>query len=417
MPPAIQVQGLSKQYRIGHRLQPYRRLGDVLRDAVMGPIRRLRSFGEPSHLEEDVIWALKDVSLEIQPGEAVGVIGANGAGKSTLLKILSQITYPTEGRVILRGRVSSLLEVGTGFHRELTGRENIFMSGAILGMRRAEITRKFDDIVEFAGVEKFVDTPVKRYSSGMQLRLAFAVAAHLEPEVLLVDEVLAVGDMQFQRKCLGRMNEVAAHEGRTIVFVSHNMAAIQSLCERVVVLDGGRIHYVGEASAGCEAYTRLLYGGEVEREAGVVKVGTFELRGVRVEGDGGCLPRPFQPATFTIPVHFASPCSDPNVHLFVQTPDGETIFGLNADELIERRARPLGQDFQFTFRVRRLPLVPGTHRIAVKVRSWQLKINDILPLDYEFEVAEGLAYGTAPLTKRWHGLVVVDAELDVKDGI
>ena len=235
---AIRVEHLGKRYRIGER-ERYRALRDTLADAVKAPLRRLRSPRSP-RVVDNTIWALRDVSLEVAPGEVLGVIGHNGAGKSTLLKILSRITEPTEGRAEVRGRVGSLLEVGTGFHPELTGRENIYLNGAILGMKRSEITRRFDEMVAFAGVERFIDTPVKRYSSGMYLRLAFAVAAHLEPEILLVDEVLAVGDAAFQKKCLGRMSDVA-REGRTVLFVSHNLPSIENLCQRVVVVDGGRI--------------------------------------------------------------------------------------------------------------------------------------------------------------------------------
>ena len=203
--------------------------------------------------EVEEFWALKDVIFEVKRGEVVGIIGRNGAGKVTLLKILSRITEPTEGRVTIKGRVASLLEVGTGFHPELTGRENIFLNGAILGMTRAEISRKFDEIVAFAEVEKFLDTPVKRYSSGMYVRLAFAVAAHLEPEILVVDEVLAVGDAEFQKKCLGKMQDVAGH-GRTVLFVSHNMGAIQALCGRVILLRAGGVSYAGPSDAGIEKY-------------------------------------------------------------------------------------------------------------------------------------------------------------------
>ncbi|MEW6323928.1 MAG: ABC transporter ATP-binding protein [Nitrospirota bacterium] len=239
MPPAISVKGLSKQYRIGAREEAARTFREALVDLAAAPVRRLRRLGRPPE-QEETIWALQDVSFDVQPGEVVGVIGRNGAGKSTLLKILTRITEPTEGRVELRGRVASLLEVGTGFHPELTGRENIYLNGVILGMKKAEIDRKFDEIVAFAEIEKFLDTPVKHYSSGMYVRLAFAVAAHLEPEILLVDEVLAVGDAAFQKKCLGKMGAVAK-EGRTVLFVSHNMQAIRQLCKRGCWLGDGRV--------------------------------------------------------------------------------------------------------------------------------------------------------------------------------
>ena len=240
---AIRVENLSKLYTLGKR-ERYRTLRDTLTDALAAPFRRLRNGASPE-TEAETLWALKDVSFEVKHGEVLGVIGRNGAGKSTLLKILSRITEPTGGRAEIHGRVGSLLEVGTGFHPELTGRENIFLNGAILGMKKAEILRKFDEIVAFAEVEKFIDTPVKHYSSGMYVRLAFAVAAHLEPEILIVDEVLAVGDAEFQKKCLGKMGDVAA-EGRTVLFVSHNMGAVTSLCTRVVCLANGTVIGNGE---------------------------------------------------------------------------------------------------------------------------------------------------------------------------
>jgi lipopolysaccharide transport system ATP-binding protein len=238
---AVSVEGLGKRYRIGHQRDPYGRLTESLWGAMRAPVDRLRGGRRET---SEWIWALRDVSFELRRGDVVGVIGRNGAGKSTLLKLLSRITEPTTGTATLRGRVGSLLEVGTGFHPELTGRENVYLSGAVLGMRRAEISRKFDEIVDFAGIEQFLDTPVKRYSSGMQVRLGFAVAAHLEPEILFIDEVLAVGDAEFQRKCLGKMSEIG-EGGRTIVFVSHSMPAILRLCGQAVLLDHGRVVTAG----------------------------------------------------------------------------------------------------------------------------------------------------------------------------
>ncbi|MEM7533906.1 MAG: ABC transporter ATP-binding protein [Chloroflexota bacterium] len=255
---AIQVKHLSKQYRIGAReaighSDPHS-LRETLAHLMLTPYRRLRSsWTHGTILNSETVWALKDVSFEVKQGEVVGVIGANGAGKSTLLKILSRITEPTEGHVTLHGRVGSLLEVGTGFHAELTGRENIYLNGAILGMKHTDIGRLFDEIVAFAEVEKFIDTPVKHYSSGMYLRLAFAVAAHLEPEILLVDEVLAVGDAAFQKKCLGKMNDVAK-TGRTVLFVSHSMAAIRTLCTKGILLKSGQIDYTGDISTCIQMY-------------------------------------------------------------------------------------------------------------------------------------------------------------------
>jgi lipopolysaccharide transport system ATP-binding protein len=254
---AIRVENLGKQYRIGGPQARYKTLRDSLSDAAAAPFRRISSVlrGESTNHRHETIWALKDVSFEVNKGEVVGIIGRNGAGKSTLLKVLSRITEPTEGTVDLFGRVGSLLEVGTGFHPELTGRENIYLNGAILGMKKVEIERKFDEIVDFSGVEKFIDTPVKHYSSGMYVRLAFAVAAHLDPEILLVDEVLAVGDATFQKKCMGKMRDVA-HQGRTVLFVSHNMGVIHQLCPHCFWLENGRIKILGKTSRIIDAYLR-----------------------------------------------------------------------------------------------------------------------------------------------------------------
>ena len=249
---AVSMEGLSKQYRIGAHSAQYGRLTESIANAVRRPLRRRGSDAERG----ERFWALSDVDLEIREGDVVGIVGRNGAGKTTLLKILSRVTEPTRGVVDLYGRVSALLEVGTGFHPELTGRENIALNGAILGMTRAEVARKFDEIVEFAEVERFIDTPVKRYSSGMYVRLAFSVAASLEPEVLIIDEVLAVGDARFQKKCLGRMTQVA-REGRTVLFVSHNTGAVAELCTRAVLLDGGRKVTEGDVGTVLAEYARL----------------------------------------------------------------------------------------------------------------------------------------------------------------
>lgn len=242
MKPIIKVENLSKQYKIGEARQPYSTLRESLVESIKSPFKKFQKVNE-----ENTFWALNDVSFEVMPGEVVGIIGRNGAGKSTLLKVLSRITEPTKGKVELYGRVASLLEVGTGFHPELTGRENIYLNGTVLGMKHEEISKKFDEIVDFSGVEKFIDTPVKHYSSGMSVRLAFAVAAHLEPEILVIDEVLAVGDIEFQKKCLGKMDEVSK-SGRTILFVSHNMGAVTSLCSQAVLLHKGELLNFGETT-------------------------------------------------------------------------------------------------------------------------------------------------------------------------
>ena len=260
MRPILEIKHLSKEYRLGrafHRTENFR---EFLKRQLSAPVRALRgSQAGGDRIKEERFWALRDVSFDVAEGDVVGIIGRNGAGKSTLLKIISRITDPTEGAVEVRGRMASLLEVGTGFHPELTGRENIFLNGAILGMRKAEIASKFDEIVAFAEVEKFLDTPVKHYSSGMYVRLAFAVAAHLNPEILIVDEVLAVGDVAFQKKCLGKMNEVS-RGGRTVLFVSHNMAAIENLCKRGVVLEHGKLAFQGTSKEAVHHYLNGLSG-------------------------------------------------------------------------------------------------------------------------------------------------------------
>ena len=289
---AIRVENLSKQYRIGGPQARYKTIRESLTEAVQSPFRRLSSVvrGQSSAVSNETIWALKDVSFEVKRGEVVGIIGRNGAGKTTLLKILSRITDPTEGHAEIHGRVGSLLEVGTGFHPELTGRENIYLNGAILGMKRVEIERKFDEMVAFAEIEKFMDTPVKHYSSGMYVRLAFAVAAHLESEILLVDEVLAVGDATFQKKCLNKMQDVG-QEGRTVLFVSHNMPAITRLCQRTILLDEGSISCDGPSHQVVGAYLQSGVGTMAVREWPDLSKApgndVVRLRAVRVRTEDG----------------------------------------------------------------------------------------------------------------------------------
>src|SRR3989344_6284809 len=246
--PIIEVKNIGKKYNITHQKGSYIALRDVLMNVIKSPFSFLKTKVKQvaGFEKKEDFWALKDVSFDVEKGEVIGIIGRNGAGKSTLLKILSQITPPTTGEIILRGRVGSLLEVGTGFHPELTGRENIFLNGAILGMKKEEIVRKFDEIVKFAGIEKFLDTPVKHYSSGMYVRLAFSVAAHMETDILIIDEVLAVGDAEFQKKCLGKMEDITKEQGRTILFVSHNMATVKNLCKKCLLLEKGKVIAGGE---------------------------------------------------------------------------------------------------------------------------------------------------------------------------
>ncbi|HLG19540.1 MAG TPA: ABC transporter ATP-binding protein [Bdellovibrionota bacterium] len=276
---AIEAFGLSKKYRVGSK----RYHDSTLREALVSVARRLRSLSSPK--SED-LWALRDATFEVEEGEALAIVGRNRAGKSTLLKVLGRITFPTEGRALIRGRVGSLLEVGMGFHPDLTGRDNIFLNGAILGMKREEIRRKFDDIVDFAGIERFLDTPVKHYSSGMYMRLAFAVAAHLETEILLIDEVLAVGDAQFQKKCLQRMKDVTG-AGRTILFVSHNMAAVKRLCQRAILLSDGRMIDQGPTAEIVERYLA----GQTTQTTSVTypddALKTMRIRGVELLGPTG----------------------------------------------------------------------------------------------------------------------------------
>lgn len=273
----ISVEQLSKKFEIGHQVQ-----GD-LRGSVISKFQRL--LGKTATTKED-FWALRDVSFQIKQGEAVGIIGRNGAGKSTLLKILSRISDPTSGRFEMKGRVSSLLEVGTGFHPELTGRENIYLNGTILGMKRQEIKSKFDEIVAFSGVERFLDTPVKHYSSGMKVRLAFSVAAHLEPEILIIDEVLAVGDAEFQKKCLGKMDEVSKRKGRTVLFVSHNLTAVSQLCQNGILLRDGKLIEMGETGAIIHSY--VSYNKHVKNKVGLFNLdlrtgtGSFKVNAIRL---------------------------------------------------------------------------------------------------------------------------------------
>lgn len=270
--PAIRVENLSKRYLISHQNGARDGLRHSLERAFRNPLRWARTQSQRRTTREE-FWALRDVSIEINQGEVIGIIGRNGAGKSTLLKILSRITEPTTGRITINGRIASLLEVGTGFHPELTGRENIFLNGAILGMTAMEIRRKFDEIVAFSGVETFLDTPVKRYSSGMYVRLAFAVAAHLDSEILIVDEVLAVGDAQFQKKCLGKMDDISKRAGRTVLLVSHQMAAIANLCEKCIVLNKGRSDFLGETKTAIERYLALGEASGEERDIAASRAG------------------------------------------------------------------------------------------------------------------------------------------------
>ncbi len=345
---AIRVDHLSKRYRLGAAQQKFRygMLRDILVEVAMTPVRMAKSLsGKTRHAGDNFIWALNDVSFELEEGQVLGIIGRNGAGKSTLLKVLSRVTEPTKGTVAVRGRVGSLLEVGTGFHPELTGRENIYMNGAILGMKRAEIDRNFDEIVAFSEVEQFIDTPVKRYSSGMYLRLAFAVAAHLEPEILVVDEVLAVGDAEFQKKCLGKMGDVA-EQGRTVLFVSHNMSAILRLTQEAIVIERGRLvkraatqeavdYYLSAGHA--EAGERFWSSDEVPASAA-----PFLPISLKIKDRGGKVVdtvRSTEPATVEFEYRLSAPATGLRVGFYLSTMRGEyvmTSFDTDEPDLFEK---------------------------------------------------------------------------------
>jgi lipopolysaccharide transport system ATP-binding protein len=369
MPAVIQVKDLGKEYRIGASDSAYSTLRETLANTAT-------SFWKPKRGKSKKIWALSDVSFEVGAGEVVGVIGRNGAGKTTLLKILSRITEPTTGRVELRGRVGSLLEVGTGFHPELTGRENIYLNGSILGMRREEIERRFDEIVAFAEVTEFIDTPVKRYSSGMYLRLAFAVAAHLETEILLVDEVLAVGDVQFQKKCMGKIEQVAG-QGRTVLFVSHNMPAVQRLCTRGILLSGGTIVHDGNVRPVIQEYLTLDLGQAGERtwpdNESAPGDSVARMRAVRALNLSGEVSSEFSVRDdWYLEVEFAvlSPGYPINVNIFLYDESGTLIFVAGDYQLEEwhERNREVGV-YRSRCRVPKDLLNDGTIRVLAGIYS------------------------------------------------
>jgi len=337
MNTAISVKNLGKQYKIGAAQGKfhYNMFRDVIMDTVMAPVRifnALRGKGMRGTSATSTIWALKDISFDLEEGKVLGIVGRNGAGKSTLLKILSRVTEPTTGLVTVRGRVGSLLEVGTGFHPELTGRENIFMNGAILGMKNAEIESKFDEIVEFSEVSQFIDTPVKRYSSGMYLRLAFAVAAHLEPEILVVDEVLAVGDAEFQKKCLGKMGDVA-QQGRTVLFVSHNMSAILRLTQEAIVLNKGQLIMRGPTQEAVDFYlsSGQAQAGERVWDADEVPASAapFTPISLKVKDRNGKVVdtvRSTEPVTLEFEYHLGTPVTGLRIGIYLSTMRGEYVF-------------------------------------------------------------------------------------------
>ncbi|HEX8338418.1 MAG TPA: ABC transporter ATP-binding protein [Pyrinomonadaceae bacterium] len=418
MNPIIRVQGISKKYSLGARRAGPTTLRETVAGAARSPLAAFRRRRDAA--DDATLWALRDVSFEVQPGEVVGVIGRNGAGKSTLLKILSRITEPTAGRAELYGRASSLLEVGTGFHPELTGRENIFLNGAILGMRRAEIARRFDEIVAFSEVEKFIDTPVKRYSSGMHMRLAFAVAAHLEPEILIVDEVLAVGDAQFQKKCLGKMGSVA-EEGRTVLFVSHNMAAVSNLCRRGLVLERGRVVYAGTQTEAVARYlTRCRALGHSLRDR-TGRAGSGEVRVVAVEvrdSAGRALDVAASGQDVDICLRYeASPgFESPRViaGLCVKTQFDAPVF-LQHNRLTRDEWGALPPRGTFVCRVPRLPLPPAAYRITYSLML-DGEYLDAMEDAYELTVTDGDFFGSGEVPPATHGCCLVDATWRLEPG-
>lgn len=421
----IRAENLGKKYRIRHQheRQRYVALRDVVADKLMTPWRWLKGrsvYGNgngaaPSASgalpKAEDFWALKDVSFEVKQGEVVGIIGRNGAGKSTLLKILSRITEPTTGSARIKGRVASLLEVGTGFHPELTGRENIYLNGAILGMTKAEIKAKFDEIVAFAEVEKFLDTPVKRYSSGMYVRLAFAVAAHLEPEILIVDEVLAVGDAEFQKKCLGRMEHVAGKEGRTVLFVSHNMASVESLCRSAIFLSEGRLVDKGDTKQIIKAYLSNLtsdaiisLGDRQDRQgSGIVRFAKISLMGT----DGEPL-KAFQcgaDATFALTFENFSDCELRNlsVSLGIDNDAEQRVMLLDSSlSGYDLEKVGLGKG-QVKVLVPKLPLAPGRYHFTI-YSTINGVIADWVKRAGFFDVEQGNFYGTGRLPSHDQGM-------------
>lgn len=356
---AIRLENLGKLYRIGELHQSYR----TLRETLTGMWSR--GGKRESEEEEREFWALKDISFEVNYGEVVGLIGRNGAGKSTLLKVLSRITEPSAGVADIYGRVGTLLEVGTGFHPELTGRENVFLNGAILGMPKADIERSFDEIVAFAEVERFLDTPVKHYSTGMYLRLAFAVAAHLNPDILLVDEVLAVGDMAFQKKCLGKMDDVAK-QGRTILFVSHNMGAVRSLCSKGIVLDKGQVYSAGDISSSIEDYYKLATNADKDEELAIPDKG-FGFGPIRLESHNGSTIQQSDPCEFSVPLHFATPVAGFTLLCILDDMHQRRVFHARRDSSDLGKRSEWKGSHQLHLRLPQMWLEPGLYSLYFKI--------------------------------------------------
>jgi lipopolysaccharide transport system ATP-binding protein len=416
---AILCQGIGKQYQIGER-ERYRALRDVIAGAFKALFRGVGATLKESDIRDDAkptIWALRDVSFHVKRGEVLGIIGRNGAGKSTLLKILSRITEPTQGYAEITGRVGSLLEVGTGFHPELTGRENVFLNGAVLGMKRVEIARKFDEIVAFAEVEKFIDTPVKRYSSGMYVRLAFAVAAHMETEILLVDEVLAVGDAQFQKKCLGKMGDVAKH-GRTVLLVSHNMASIQSLCPRSIFLQEGHNVRDGATSDITRDYLNAF---DTQMHAGVVNLRGPSIRragkstifsSVEMRNGTGEVTATFLPGdnlVFDFSLDPPSPINQPALYISFDDAMGRRIFSISTS-YSGFRWSVLDEPSIIRCVVPDLRLVPGRYSISLSLGTVYEPWMDAIFNATSFDVGASDYFGTGQLPPSEWGVVLVPSE-------
>jgi lipopolysaccharide transport system ATP-binding protein len=414
----IHVEGLTKTYHIGTKEASYRTFRDVVSSAFVSPFRAvgkwIRNSNGNEALNHETIYALKDVSFDVKRGEVLGVIGRNGAGKSTLLKILSRITEPTDGYAEIRGRVGSLLEVGTGFHPELTGRENIYLNGAILGMKKSEIEQKFDEIVAFSELEKFLDTPVKYYSSGMYVRLAFGVAAHLEPEILLVDEVLAVGDISFQKKCLGKMKSVS-QEGRTVVFVSHNMAAIESLCQRGIVISAGKIVVDGTQLEAIFSYLSDVTSSSISLRDRTDREGNGDVRITEIEyrdENGKPLTTLRSGQTVDILLHFETSAGvragNVITSIAVRTQMDVPVFLLH-NRLTGDDWGQLPQHGTFVCRIKKLPLPASVYRLRYTlIRHGEYL--DGLSNAKELIVDKGDFFGTGEAPPITHGVCLTDAE-------
>lgn len=414
--PALRVQNLGKQYQLGLRKRGYKTVREAIVNAARSPWQRLKHLSGRDD-QHNFFWALRDVNFEVAEGDVVGIIGHNGAGKSTLLKVLSQITEPTTGRVEIRGRVGSLLEVGTGFHPELTGRENVFVNGAILGMSRAEVKRKFDEIVAFSGVEEFLDTPVKRYSSGMQVRLAFAVAAHLEPEILVVDEVLAVGDAEFQNKCLGKMSEVASG-GRTILFVSHNLAAVESLCSRAGLIEGGRLVALGDVPSIIGRY--LDSGSELSGDIDLtahrgrtpISQPIFKrLRMLNANGDPSSAVRVGGEIRFELDLHTTETISVQNLSFRAIDSRGAILFTCTTRTGLNKRLTIKGSA-TVACNVRNVRLAPGRYLLQVYMKNGKHTFDEIRS-GIEFEVLPLQADGTGEVASSRLGVMIPETSWDV----